>query len=103
MIDACIECASHITRGTLTRVSLCKCLLTFIHVLEVLVELLLAGFPVLFPLDDVTSVLDVMTDEHLLQSAVRVLLTPPGLLYLDTPQTTNHDTDPQEVLMCASV
>ncbi len=68
MIDACIECASHITRGTLTRVSLCKCLLTFIHVLEVLVELLLAGFPVLFPLDDVTSVLDVMTDEHLLQS-----------------------------------
>lgn len=55
--------------------------LRFIHVLEVLVELLLAGFPVLFPLDDVASVLDVMADGHLLQSAVRVLQTPPSLLY----------------------
>lgn len=55
--------------------------LRFIHVLEVLVELLLPGFPVLFPLDDVASVLDVMAYGHLLQSALRVLQTPPGLLY----------------------
>lgn len=84
----CFVSAAHVTRGTSTRVSLFKCLLTFIHVLEVLVELLLAGFPVLFPLDDVASVLHVMADGHLLQSALRVLQTPPGLLYLDTPQTT---------------
>lgn len=96
----CFVSAAHVTRGTSTRV---KCLLTFIHVLEVLVELLLPGFPVLFPLDDVASVQHVMADGHLLQSALRVLQTPPGLLYLDTPQTSNHDTDPQEVLMCVSV
>lgn len=67
-----------------------RCFLTFIHVLEVLVELLLPGLPVLLPLDDVASVLDVMGDGHLLQSALRVLQTLPGLLDLDTQKPASR-------------
>lgn len=55
--------------------------LGFVHVLEVLVELFLSGFPVLLPLDDVSSVLDVMADGHLLQSTLRVPQRLLGLLY----------------------
>lgn len=57
---------------------------TFVHVLKVLVELPLSCFVVNLLLHDVTPVLDVVSDGHLLQAALRVPQRPPRLLDLAT-------------------
>lgn len=57
---------------------------TFIHVLKVLVELLLAGFLVIFLLYHVSSLADVMSNGHLLHAALRVFDCLPSLLDLLT-------------------
>ena len=70
--------------------------LTFIHILEVLVELLLARLLVVLLLHHVSPVLDVVTDGHLLQAALRVPQRSPGLCDLDprgkAPHTLQHYT-----------
>lgn len=55
---------------------------TFIHVLKVLVELLLPCFLVVFLLYNMPLVLDVVSDGHPLQTALRVFDCSPGLLDL---------------------
>lgn len=52
---------------------------TFIQILEVLDELLLSRFLVEFLLNNVSSVLDVVTDWHLLQTTLRIFNCSPGL------------------------
>lgn len=61
---------------------------TFVHVLKVLVELPLSCFVVDLLLHDVAPVLDVVSDGHLLQAALRVPQRPPRLLDLQPPYIT---------------
>lgn len=56
---------------------------TFIQILKVLVELPLSRLLVELLLYDVSSVLDVVTDGHLLHAALRVFHCSPGLLDLE--------------------
>lgn len=62
---------------------------TFIHVVKVLVELPVSCFVVDLLLHHVAPVLDVMSDGHLLQAALRVPQRPPRLLDLAT-QCDSH-------------